>query len=73
MLALAQYRAERCPHCGGDLAVTTAPENEDRFRSDEQLRCFRCVAFARAHDEWRKEKHPETLLHLVPRRPNVRT
>lgn len=72
MLALAMYRATRCPHCGGDLAVTTAPENEERFRAEPPLQCFRCLAFARDHADYSDERHPQTYLHLVPRRPNVR-
>lgn len=71
MLALAQYRALRCPQCGGELAVTTAPENEDRFKAEPPVQCFRCLAFARDHEEYREERHPHTLLHIVPRRPNV--
>jgi len=72
MLALAQYRATRCPQCSGDLAVTTAPENEEKFKAEPPMQCFRCLAFSRSHEEYREEKHPLSLLHLVPRRPSVR-
>jgi hypothetical protein len=69
MLALKQYRDSRCPHCGGDLAVTTDPKNEDSFRHELPLQCFRCVGFARGREAYRDEPHADTLLHLVQQRP----
>jgi hypothetical protein len=72
MLALRAYRASRCPGCNGDLAVTTAAENEDKFRAEMPVQCYRCVAFGRSQEAYREEPHPLSLLHLVPQRP-VRT
>lgn len=69
MLALHAYRARRCPGCGGDLNVTTASENEDGYRNELPLTCFRCVAFAQAHKVYAEEPHPHALIHLVPQRP----
>lgn len=69
MLALAMYEEDRCPGCGGSLSVTTAPENEDAFRHQPPLQCFRCVGFARGHEAYKDEPHPQTLIHLVPQRP----
>lgn len=69
MLAYKRYRDDRCPGCGGDINVTTASENEDRYRHQPPLQCFRCVAFARSHEAFREEPHPLTLIHLVPQRP----
>jgi hypothetical protein len=72
MLALAAYRQRRCPGCAGDLEETTAPANEDRYKYDLPLQCFRCVAFARATKAYQDEPHPQTLLHLVKLRPKRR-
>lgn len=69
MLALAYLRDNRCPGCGGDPNVTTRPENEERYRAELPLQCFRCLAFSQVHDVYRDEPHPETLIHLVPQRP----
>lgn len=71
MLALRAYRASRCPGCGGDLAVTTAAENEDRFRAELPVQCYRCLEFGRSHEAYREEPHPLSLLHLVPQRPKA--
>lgn len=43
MLALARYRSERCPGCGGSLAETTNPDNEDHYHTTA-LRCFKCTS-----------------------------
>jgi uncharacterized protein with PIN domain len=72
MLALKLYRDSRCPHCDGDLAVTTAPESEGRYRHELPLQCFRCVAFAQSRKAYADEPHAETLLHLVQQRPTRR-
>lgn len=69
MLALAHYRDSRCPNCNGDLAVTTAPENEDRFKAQLPVTCFRCEAFSRSHKAYQDEPHPTALLHLVAQEP----
>lgn len=69
MLALHMYRASRCPGCGGELNVTTASENEDRYRHELPLQCFRCVAFAQSHKAQEDQLYPLSLIHLVPQRP----
>lgn len=69
MLALRAYRDSLCARCSGDLAVTTAPENEGLFKAKLPVQCFRCVAFAEVHDTYKDEHHPQTLIHLVPREP----
>lgn len=71
MLALRLYRARCCPNCGGNLDVTAASENEDRFRHQPPLQCFRCVGFSRSHEEFKDEQHPLSYLHLVPQSPGV--
>lgn len=69
MLALKLYQGSLCPGCSGDTAVTTAAENEDRFKPELPLQCFRCLGFARSHEAYKDEPHPHTLVHLVSRRP----
>jgi hypothetical protein len=69
MLALGLYRASRCPGCKGNLAVTTAPENEDRFVHELPLQCQRCVAFARGAEAYADQPRPNTFIHLVPQKP----
>jgi hypothetical protein len=69
MLALRLYRAGCCPQCNGDLELTTAPGNEDKFQPRPPLQCFRCVAFSMSHKAHESEPHPLSLIHLVPRTP----
>lgn len=45
MLALAAWRSRRCPGCGGDLAETTDPDNEEQYLA-EAIRCHRCTSQA---------------------------
>jgi hypothetical protein len=70
MIALNIWRANRCPGCGGDLSVTTKPENEERFQPELPLECFRCVAYARSHEAYEKYPRPQAFVHQVPARPN---
>jgi uncharacterized protein with PIN domain len=44
-LALAAWRASRCPNCSGNLAETTDPENEERYKATS-IRCYQCTAQA---------------------------
>jgi uncharacterized protein with PIN domain len=69
MLALRMYRASRCPSCGGDLAVTTAPENEGMFKKNLPVTCHRCVAFSVSHQAYADYPHPHSLIHQVPHKP----
>lgn len=69
MLALRLYRQGCCPSCGGNLTLTTAAENEDRFKPQAPLQCHRCVGFSRSHKAHEGDPHPLSLLHLVPRTP----
>jgi len=72
MLALRLYRANLCPGCGGNLNVTTAPENEERYRHELPLQCFRCVGFAQSHKAAEDQPYPLSLIHLVQQRPRAR-
>lgn len=69
MVALALWRERRCPGCGGDLADTADPANDDQYRYHPPLQCFRCVAFSQSHEVYDTEPHPRSLIHLVPQRP----
>jgi hypothetical protein len=69
MLALQSYEDSRCPGCGGDINVTTASENEGRYRHQLPLQCFRCVAFAQSHKAQEEQPYPLSLIHLVQQRP----
>lgn len=70
MLALKAYRDTRCPGCNGNLTVTTAQENEDRYRHELPLECYRCQGFARSHKAQESHPYPLSLIHLVPQRPS---
>ena len=72
MLALQLYEETRCPGCGGNITVTTASENEGKYRHDLPLQCFRCVAFGIGHDAYADQPRPESFIHLVPGRPRTR-
>lgn len=65
MMALADYRALRCPHCGGNLEESTDPANEDRYRHLDPIQCYRCLENARAEREYAEHPFPLTLLHRV--------
>ena len=69
MLALRLYRDTRCPTCSGDLALTTAPENEGKFRAELPTQCFRCAAFELSHDAYADHPQQRSLLHAVPLTP----
>lgn len=69
MVALGLHRKGRCPGCGGNLAVTTDSKNEGRYRHELPLECYRCQAFERAHEAYKDQPRPNTLIHQVPYRP----
>jgi hypothetical protein len=65
MLALYAHRANRCRGCGGDLRVTTAPENEEAFKRELPAQCHRCVALDLSHEAYRDQPHPHSYLHRI--------
>lgn len=69
MLALALYREQRCPGCGGPLSETAKPEHEDRYRPLPPIECHRCVAFHRSREDFHEHHAPEALIHRVPHTP----
>lgn len=68
MLALAEYRASRCPGCGGNLAETTASGSEGKYGPDLPLQCFQCEALGRSHDAYVDQPQPRSFLHVATRR-----
>lgn len=69
MLALRLHRQGLCPGCSGNLEITAAPENEERFHPLPPIQCFRCAAISRSQDDYKDEKYPTSFLHLVPKEP----
>jgi hypothetical protein len=67
MLALAEYRAGRCPDCRGELKQTLSIEDWD---VEPPIRCHRCTAIAEAASDHAKDhKHMHALRWLAtPRR-----
>ena len=72
MLALSLHRATRCRGCGGDVRVTTASENEGRFKALLPLECYRCIAGDKSHEAYKDHPYPYALIHQVPPRPRKR-
>lgn len=69
MLALGCYRLTQCRGCGGDVRITRAAENEDKFKADFPARCHRCTALERSHEAHTDAKQQHALFHQVPLRP----
>lgn len=64
-LALHDYESDACPHCGGQLSVTTTREAEERFVPGPPIRCHRCTALAQAAEIHKAKYHPHAVLHTV--------
>jgi hypothetical protein len=63
MLALAEYRADRCPGCSGQLSETTAEDAERAFVGEPPHRCHKCTAIAIKQAEYQKTAPwPQALL-----------
>lgn len=69
MLALQLYEECLCPGCSGNLNETTKTENDDAYRHQPPLECFRCQGFSRSHKAFEDHPYPLSLIHLVPQRP----
>jgi hypothetical protein len=63
MLALAEYRANRCPGCGHNLAESTAKGGAHQWRVHKR-RCHACDAKAITRDIFMqgKPERPEAVL-----------
>lgn len=83
MLALNLWRESRCTGCGGDLAETTADENDGSpgngaYLPLHPIRCHRCTALSaveKAYSQNPLTPHPHALMHRVelraPHRPTT--
>lgn len=61
-MALAVFEADACPGCGGQIAETTSPENEERYEAKIQAKCHRCYALAIVQAQAEKLPNPGSLL-----------
>jgi len=68
MLALAEWRATRCPACGGDIRECTDPASEGRYEVPPPHRCHAATAIAAAQERYMDSQHPRALLFHVRRR-----
>lgn len=68
-LALSEYEAGLCPSCRHPLAETTDPRHEDRYFTDEAVRCHRCTATDQASRRYAQSPSPGALLVPVEFRP----
>lgn len=68
LLALAEWRAGRCPACGGDLAECTAADADGQFEVAPPTRCHAATATSIAQRGYRDSPQPEALLWRVKRR-----
>lgn len=63
LLALAIYRASRCPHCGGDI-TECGPESASKWKVPPPRRCYRTDALAIAQESSNRPR-PHALLWRV--------
>lgn len=63
MLALAEWRAGRCPRCSEPLHESTSIENDDAYTTTA-VRCHACTAVARAHKDDDKREYPGAVMHI---------
>lgn len=60
-LALAGWEAGVCSGCGGQLAETTDPKNEFRYKAKAAYRCHRCTALDQAAEQYSQSPSPQAL------------
>lgn len=72
VLALAAYRAQLCPGCGGYLPDTTDPQRAlDGYEVDLPHRCGQCTALGRATPAYHESEVPHALHFTVKPRPTA--
>jgi len=62
MLALAEYRASKCPVCGGPIDECTDPANEGKFRTELPTRCHRQTSLLAAQEGLDGAKYAGALM-----------
>lgn len=68
MLALADYRATRCPSCGQDIRECTAPDADGRYHVGLPVRCHATTALSIARKAYVDTPQSEALLWRTERR-----
>lgn len=68
MLALAEYRATRCPSCGQDIRECTAPDGDGKYTAGLPTRCHATTALSIAQKAYAETPQREALLWRVERR-----
>lgn len=68
MLALADYRASRCPNCGGDARECLDPETEGEWVVPPPVRCQARTAITIAQKPYGESPQPEALLFRAERK-----
>ena len=71
-LALDRIEQRQCPGCGGDLAETAHPDNEDAY-DGQVFRCFKCRATRDVMAEHSKAGTSSGLYGYAVSDPNVTT
>lgn len=67
MLALAEYRARRCPNCGRDIEECTAAESEEAYEAVHS-RCHATTARLIAQDAYRENPQSSALMWATVRK-----
>lgn len=68
MLALAAWRASRCPHCGRDIAECTDPGSEGKYTAGLPHRCHATTALLIAQDQHQETPQAGALMWHVEKR-----
>lgn len=68
MLALADYRATRCPSCGRDIRECTAADAEGAYVTPPPVRCHATTAKSIAQQAYADTPQREALLWRTERR-----
>ena len=68
MLALALWRADRCPRCGGDIDVCTSQDNDGKYVPALPLRCHATTAVSIQQKQYEDTPQAEALLWRVEKK-----
>lgn len=73
MLALARYKADLCPLCGGPRGECTAPDADQHFEALLPVRCHRTTVIRRAQAARPRtpDTHDDALLWGAITRPDT--
>lgn len=68
MLALALWRATRCPSCGRNVDECTAAANEGRYSAGLPHRCHATTALLQAQERYAEAQQPAALMWRITKR-----